>query len=90
MKSKFSFLYVDFYFHVPECKFMLSKPSRIRQTNSQLYIFMSSPFRGLVTTKKSSKNIYKNKCREGEVETIQLSMLVYFQCFNIVRMSPFQ
>ena len=31
---------------------------------------MSSPFRGFVTTKNPLKNIYKNECREGEINTI--------------------
>ena len=55
----------------------LSESSRIRQTNSQLYMCMSSPFRGLATTKKSSKNIYKNKCCEDEIDTIFNSPCVF-------------
>ena len=31
---------------------------------------MSSPFKGFVTTKNLPKNIYKNKCCEGEINTI--------------------
>ena len=36
-------------------RYYLSESIRIRQTNSQLHICMSSPVRGLVTTKVSSK-----------------------------------
>ena len=56
---------------------------------------MSSPFRGLVTTKNLPKYIYKNKCREGEINTIfnspcfsnallqfKYSMLVYEEYFD--------
>ena len=32
----------------------LSESNRIRQTNSQLCVYMSSPFRGFLTTKNSS------------------------------------
>ena len=48
----------------------VSESSRIRQTNSQLYRCMSSPFRGFLTTKNPLKYIYKNKCREDEIDTI--------------------
>ena len=55
----------------------LSQSSRIRQTNSQLCLRMSSPFRGFVTIKNLPKNIYKTKCREDEKP-----MLVYEEYFN--------
>ena len=48
----------------------LSESNQIRQTNSQLCVCMSSPFRGFVTSKNLPKNIYKNECREDEIDII--------------------
>ena len=48
----------------------LSESSWIRQTNSQLYMCMSSPFKGLFTTENSSKKIY-TKTRIVKVKLIQ-------------------
>ena len=31
---------------------------------------MSSPFRGFITDKILPKNMYKNKCREDEIDTV--------------------
>ena len=44
----------------------MSESSRTRQTNSQLYMCMSSPFRGLATTKTSPKKYLQ----VGEIDTI--------------------
>ena len=48
----------------------LSESSRTRQTNSHLCICMSTPVTGFATTKNIPKNIYKNQCREDEINII--------------------
>ena len=78
-------------------KTLLSESSRIRQTNSQLCVYMSSPCRGFVTIKTLPRKIYKNTSREDEIDTIFNSpclftsnaliqfkspMLVYEEYFN--------
>ena len=78
----------------------LSESIWIWQTNSQFYICMPSPSPSpqvLLQLKAVVKNIYKNKCREGEINTIfnrpclltsnvliqfKQHMLVYEEYFN--------
>ena len=33
------------------------------------------------------KNMYKNKCREDEIDTISIAHAVYFECFNTVQIA---
>ena len=56
------------------------------QTLSYLYIFLL-PSEVSLQLKILPKNIYKNKCREDEIDTISVAHAVYFECFNTVQIA---